>query len=302
MTRPTSATARYEPEGVAASGEPAEVLAGGVAIGSGTFTLIARSAGSATVEEFEEAAVLALQARAGLLDLGRAWETLGLEQVAACQRSSGLPVVCAVREPGEAAAVAEVAGMLRVRAEALAGSLLARALGRAGCPVLLERDPAGPAGPAGVGAWLRAAERIAEEGNGQVVLCAPGGGWALVPGAGVAATAPGLDLAAVPSLRAASGLPLVVDASGVERGHRNAAALARAAAAVCADGVVIGVDPRPDPAAGRPLGMAADELDGLASELEAVTAAVGRRMAGRRIRYVGAGRRDAGPARRWRRP
>jgi 3-deoxy-7-phosphoheptulonate synthase len=300
MTRPTSATARYEPEGVAASGEPAEVLAGGVAIGSGTFTLIARSAGSATVEEFEEAAVLALQARAGLLDLGRAWETLGLEQVAACQRSSGLPVVCAVREPGEAAAVAEVAGMLRVRAGALAGSLLARALGRAGCPVLLERDPAGPAG---VEAWLRAAGRIVEEGNEQVVLCAPGGGWGLAPGGeAVPAGAPGLDLAAVPSLRAASGLPLVVDASGVERGHRNAAALARAAAAVCADGVVIGVDPRPDPAAGRPLGMAADELDGLASELEAVTAAVGRRMAGRRIRYVGAGRHDAGPARRWRRP
>jgi 3-deoxy-D-arabino-heptulosonate 7-phosphate (DAHP) synthase len=107
----------------------------------------------------------------------------------------------------------------------------------------------------------------------------------------------------VPSLRAASGLALVIDASGVERSHHNAAALARAAAAVCADGVVIGVDPRPGTARGRPAGMAADELDGLASELEAVSAAVGRRMAGRRIRYVGAGHRDTvGPARRWRRP
>jgi hypothetical protein len=113
------------------------------------------------------------------------------------------------------------------------------------------------------------------------------------------AGAPALDLAAVPSLRAASGLPLVVDAGGAERGRRDAAALARAAAAVCADGVIVGVDPRPGAAGG----MAAEELDGLASELEAVTAAVGRRMAGRRIRYVGGARGgDSAPAPRWRRP
>jgi len=281
MVRPTSATARDE---------PAAVLAGGVAIGSGTFTLIARSPAGGGVDEVEEAAGLSLQARAGLLDIGRAWEALGIAAVAACERASGLPTVCAVSEPGEVAAVAEVAGMLRVPAGAPAGGPLARALGRAGCPVLLER------GPVGIQVWLRAAERIAQEG-GQVVLCAAGGGPAAVPGTEVmTAGAPGLDLAALPSLRAASGLPLVVDASGVERGHHNAAALVRAAAAVCADGVVVGVDPRPGAAAGQPAGMAAEELDGLASELEAVTAAVGRRMAGRRIRYVG------GSARRWRRP
>jgi 3-deoxy-7-phosphoheptulonate synthase len=271
MVRPTYAVARDELEGAAGRGEPAAVLAGGVAIGSGTFTLIASSPATASTEEIEEAAVLALQARAGLLDVGRAWETLGLEAVAACQRSSGLPTVCAISRPDEVAAAAAVAGMLRVPAAALSGSLLARALGRTGRPVLLERHPSG------VQAWLRAAERIAHEGNTQIVLCAPAG----------------LDLAAVPSLRAGSGLPLVVDATSVERGHRDAAALARATAAVCADGVVIGVDPRPGTAGDRPAGMAADELDGLTSELEAVTAAVGRRMARRRIRYVGAQRAGA---------
>ncbi len=281
MVRPTQATARDE---------PAAVLAGGVAIGSDTFTLIARVHAAGAVEDVEDAAALAVQGRAALLDIGRAWQTLGLEAVVACQRASGLPAVCAVAEPGEVAAAAEVAGMLRVPAGALAGSLLARALGRAGCPVLLDSDPAG------VQAWLRAAERIEREGGGPVVLCAPGGGPAQ-------AAAHGLDLAAVPSLRAASGLPLVVDATGAERGHKNAAALARAAAAVCADGVVVAVDSRRAGAAAEPAGMAADELDGLTSELEAVTAAVGRRMAGRRIRYVGGGRGDFGsPARRWHRP
>jgi len=78
-----------------------------------------------------------------------------------------------------------------------------------------------------------------------------------------------------------------VDVTAAERAPAGGAALARAAAAVGADGVAIGVD---------------DKLDGLSSELDAVAAAVGRRMAGRRIRYVGAGAREAAdPARRWRR-
>ena len=271
MARPSNAAARGEPgvPGAAGARAPDPVVACGVAIGSGTFTLIARAQGvsggdvaAACAGDLLEAARLARQARAGLLDVGRAWETLGAEAVEACQRGSGLTLICAVSEPGDLASAAEVAGMLRVPASALAGSLLARALGRAGLPVLLVRDQ-----DANVQAWLHAAERLDQEGNPEVVLCDPGA-----------------DLAAVPSLRAAGGRPLVVDAgdptdrapadgSGAMGG--SAAALARAAAAVGADGVSIAVD---------------GGLDGLSSELDAVAAAVGRRMAGRRIRYVG-GRR-----------
>jgi 3-deoxy-D-arabino-heptulosonate 7-phosphate (DAHP) synthase len=291
MMRPTYATAPEEPGEAAGQGEPAAVLAGGVAIGSGTFTLIARAPAGGGVEAVEQAAGLALQARAGLLDVGRALQALGPAVVAACERASGPPIVCSVSAPAEVAEAAEVAAMLRVPAAAAAGDdLLARTLGRAGCPVLLER------GGATVEAWLHAAGRIAREG-GQVALCASGG-----PAPGTDPEAgPGLDLVAVPSLRAAGGLPLVVDATGAERGHRNAAALARAAAAVGADGVVVGVGARHGAGDGEPAGMAAEELDGLASELEAVTAAVGRRMAARRIRYVG-GQRDGAGARRWRLP
>jgi 3-deoxy-7-phosphoheptulonate synthase len=278
MARPSNAAARGEPgaPGAAGARAPDPVVAGGVAIGSGTFTLIARapgvgadaggagvgaggpSGGAGGAGELLEAARLARQARAGLLDVGRAWETLGAEAIEACRRGSGLTPICAVSEPGDLGGATEVAGMLRVPASALAGSLLARALGRAGLPVLLVRDQG-----ASVQAWLRAAERLEQEGNPEVVLCDPGA-----------------DLAAVPSLRAAGRRPLVVDAgdpagrapaggSGAMGG--SAAALARAAAAVGADGVSIAVD---------------DGLDGLSSELDAVAAAVGRRMAGRRIRYV----------------
>jgi 3-deoxy-D-arabino-heptulosonate 7-phosphate (DAHP) synthase len=250
MARPTNAAARGEPAGTGGAPAPDPVVAGGVAIGSGTFTLIARSPAAVDAERLLEAAALARQARAGLLDVGRAWDRLGADAVDACQRASGLGAICAVREPGDVAAAARLAAMLRVEAAALEGSLLPRALGTAGLPVLLERGPG-----ATVQDWLRAAERIGQEGNPEVVLCDPGD-----------------DLAALPSLRAAGARPLVVDASRAERADGNAAALARAAAAVGADGVSIPVD---------------GGLDGLSSELAAVAGAVGRRMAGRRIRYVG---------------
>lgn len=250
MARPTNAAARGEPAGPGGAPAPDPVLAGGVAIGEGTFTLIARSPAAVDAERLLEAARLAREARAGLLDVGRAWERLGCEAVEACQRASGLRVVCAVGGPGDLAVAAPVAAMLRVPATALESSLLPRALGTAGLPVLLERRPG-----SSVQAWLRAAERVQREGNPEVVLCDPGD-----------------DLAAVPSLRAAGARPLVVDASGAQRAGGDAAALARAAAAVGADGVSIRVD---------------GGLDGLSSELAAVAAAVGRRMAGRRIRYVG---------------
>src|SRR5262245_62633730 len=136
MARPTNAAAGGELAGTGGAPAPDPVLAGGVAIGSGTFTLIARSPAAVDAERLLETARLAREARAGLLDVGRAWERLGGEAVEACQRAAGLGAICAVREPGEVAAVTPVAAMLRVEATALEGSLLPRALGTAGLPVL----------------------------------------------------------------------------------------------------------------------------------------------------------------------
>jgi 3-deoxy-D-arabino-heptulosonate 7-phosphate (DAHP) synthase len=251
MARPTNA-----PAGGVPAADP--VVAGGVAIGSGTFTLIARPPGGVDGEGLLEAARLAREAHAGLLDVDRAWASLGADAVDACRRASGLGPVCAVREPGDLAEAAPLAAALRVDAAALDGSLLPRGLATAGVPVLLERGRG-----TAVEAWLRAAERLRLEGGLEVVLCDPGD-----------------DLGALPSLLGAGGRPLVVDASG-----RAGGALARAAAALGADGVVIEVD---------------GALDGLSSELDAVAAAVGRRMAARRIRYVGQGTLGD-PVPRWRR-
>ncbi|HZD38785.1 MAG TPA: hypothetical protein VE664_09105, partial [Actinomycetes bacterium] len=89
MARPTNAAARGEPGGMAGATAPDPVVAGGVAIGSGTFTLIARSPAEADAEGLLETARLAREARAGLLDAGRAFQTLGAEAIDACRRASG---------------------------------------------------------------------------------------------------------------------------------------------------------------------------------------------------------------------
>jgi 3-deoxy-7-phosphoheptulonate synthase len=209
-------------------------------IGPGTFTLIVRAAGSPA-----EVSGAARAAGAGAIQLREP------------AHGAGLPVVVAVRDPGELPAAADL-----LRLEGAADEGLLRAAGRSGVPVLLEPAPA-----ADPDAWLRAAD-VAGEAGARVVLCA-------------AAGAPALDLALVPRLQA-GGRSLVVDTAASGRAD-GVAALARAAAAAGADGVVVDLD------LGGGLGLGADALAALARELDEVAAVVGRRMAGRRIRYVGAG-------------
>jgi len=287
----------------AAPTEPPPLLAGGVTIGAGTFTLIARAAasregaGAAALASGQaaELAQLARGARAALLDVGHAWVSAGTVEDTL---DLGLPLVCEVGMAAEVPAAARSAALLRVHVQVQAregvapgssmGVALLRALGRAELPVLLDLDlvpdsDGGAPAEGSLGVIRHLAGMVGEAVGGQVALCLPGAGRAF-------------DLAAIPSLRAASGWPLLVDATGAD--PRRAAALARAAAAVGADGVVV--------AAGEPIaGLAEAELARLSGELDAVAGALGRRMGGRRIRYVGRGgdeRRDQyrGRDREWR--
>jgi hypothetical protein len=282
----------------AGQAEPPPLLAGGVAIGAGTFTLVARAVASPC--RLTELAQVARGARVALLDAGRAW---ALGDTPAQPLDLGVPLVCEVGAAVEVPLAARGAALLRVKAQApgpegaAPGSslevALLRALARAGLPVLVDLGSDGHPAADGDRAparltvgWLDGAARlagaVADAAGVQVALCLPG-------------TGQGLDLTMIPSLRAVSGRPLLVDATAAD--SRRAAALARAAAAVGADGVVVpaGVAAADADATGRPAGeLAETELARLSGELEAVAGALGRRMGGRRIRYVGPGRDDRG--------
>jgi 3-deoxy-7-phosphoheptulonate synthase len=104
-------------------------------------------------------------------------------------------------------------------------------------PVLLKRGMA-----ATLEEWLLAAEYIMTEGNYQIVLCERGVRTFAQHARNT------LDLAAIPAVRRISHLPVIVDAAhGTGRSYM-VVPLARAGAAVGADGLMVEVHPRPDQA------------------------------------------------------
>jgi 3-deoxy-7-phosphoheptulonate synthase len=102
-------------------------------------------------------------------------------------------------------------------------------------PVLLKRGIA-----ATIEEWLLAAEYVMAEGNYQIVLCERG------VRTFAQHTRNTLDLAAVPTVRAISHLPVIVDASHGTGKSQLVTPLARAAVAVGADGVIIEVHNQPE--------------------------------------------------------
>jgi 3-deoxy-7-phosphoheptulonate synthase len=186
-------------------------------------------------------------------------------QVAACREATGLPVAAEVAAAAEVGPAAAAADLLLVPGTSMGDGALLAAVAAAGRPVLLERSPG-----AGVAAWLEAAGRLAPC---ELVLCERG----VTPAGPDGPTL--LDLTVVPAVRAASGLPVIVDPTAVAADPDTLSALARAAAAAGADGVVVQA-PAPEPA----------DLAALVAEVREVAGLHGRRLDGARIRYVGAHR------------
>ena len=121
--------------------------------------------------------------------------------------------------------------MIQIGARNMQNYEMLRLVGRSGLPVLLKRNPA-----CCVAEWLQAAEYILLEGNSQVVLCERG-----VTAALGSRTRYLLDLAAVPIIKEMSHLPVIVDPSHAAGDRRWVPALARAAVAAGAAGLLIEV-------------------------------------------------------------
>jgi 3-deoxy-7-phosphoheptulonate synthase len=258
-------------------GPVATVRIGNATIGPDAFALIATVPLGGPPGLAVEAAGAARAAGAQLL-LGRvrrhdrAGAAEALAVLAECQATSGLPAVFEAPTAAIAEAAAASAAMLLVRGGGRADPLLLAAAGGTGLPCLLERTPG-----AGIGSWLDAAAALADAGAAGVVLCAPA--------AGAEPPAGGLDLSAVPVLHERSGLPVVVDPSALRASAATAAALARAAAAIGADGLVVDA-PRAGAGAGSQPALDGTDLASLISDVHAVAAVTGRRPTPSRIRYV----------------
>ncbi|MGA9656851.1 MAG: 3-deoxy-7-phosphoheptulonate synthase, partial [Polyangia bacterium] len=159
----------------------------------------------------------------------------GLKLLALAREKTGLKVVTEIMDTDDLPLVADYADVLQLGARNMQNFSLLRRLGKLGKPVLLKRGAS-----ATIKEWLMAAEYIVSNGNYQVALCERG------IRTFETMTRNTLDLNAVPVLKSLTHLPVIVDPSHGIGMRRHVPAMARAAVAAGADGLIIEVHPHPD--------------------------------------------------------
>ncbi len=159
----------------------------------------------------------------------------GLNILKLAKEETGLPVVTEAVDRQSLEKVCKVADVIQIGARNMRNFPFLREAGRAGKPVLLKRAPF-----ARLEEWLMSAEYILREGNRSIILCERGEQAIADPGH----FNPDLNL--VLGIKEASHLPVFVDPShGTGKGSR-VAAMARAAAAVGAHGIIVEVHDQPE--------------------------------------------------------
>lgn len=228
--------------------EPTIVRAGSLTVGGGYLGIIAGPCGVESEEQIIATAVAIKKAGATALRGGafkprtspysfQGMKEAGLKLLAKARAESGLAVVTEVVASEDVTMVAEYADVLQVGARNMQNYRLLEAVGKSSRPVLLKRGPS-----ATIDEFLLAAEYILDGGNQQVMLCERG------IRTFEAHTRFTLPLASVPYLQAKTHLPVVVDPSHGTGHTPLVAALARAAIAAGADGIIVEVHPNPEKA------------------------------------------------------
>ncbi len=162
-------------------------------------------------------------------------EEEGLQLLAKAREVSGLPFVTEVVNPETVDLVADYADMLQIGARNAQNFALLKKVGQIRKPVLLKRGMSMT-----IQEFLMSAEYIMSEGNQAVVLCERG------IRTFETATRNTLDLSAIPVLKGKTHLPVIADPSHGTGNYHYVAAMAFAAVAAGADGLMIEVHSDPE--------------------------------------------------------
>lgn len=250
------------------------VAAGDVAFGVG-FTIIA---GPCAVEDEGRLLELAHRVKAAGADMlrGGAFKprtspysfrglgVKGLELLARAREETGLPVVTEALDTRDVATVAEHADMIQIGSRNMMNHALLIEAGRSGVPVLLKRGMGST-----IGEWIAAAEYLLVEGNPNVVFCERG---IRTFNEELRNT---LDLSAIPVIRRESHLPVIADPSHATGASEFVPAMALAAAAAGASGVMLEVHDDPDRAlSDGPQAVSPAILPGLVERLRQIAVIV----------------------------
>ncbi|MCP4292166.1 MAG: 3-deoxy-7-phosphoheptulonate synthase [bacterium] len=192
----------------------------------------------------------------------------GLELLHQVKKITGLPVVTEVLDPRDVEKVSAVADMLQIGSRSVQNYPLLKEVGQTRKPILLKRGMMTT-----VDEWLAAAEYILAEGNDQVVLCERG---IRTFETSLRNT---LDVGAVAVLKDKTHLPIIVDPSHAAGNFRYVNALARAAVAAGADGLLVETHWRPaDALSDASQSLTPEQFRQLADQCRAVAIAVERTL------------------------
>jgi len=261
------------------SPDPTVIEVNGRRIGDDAFGLIA---GPCTVEYREqtlETARAVAQAGGTMLRGGAfkprtspyTFSGLGeeaLEILVEAREETGLPIVTELMDPRHVDALLEHADVIQIGARNMQNFNLLSEVGKTDKPVLLQRGPS-----ASVEELLMAAEYVAREGNERIVLCERG------IKTFERTTRYTLDLGSVAVLKHETHLPVIVDPSPAAGRRDLVLPLARAAAAVGADGIIVESHPAPEEAlCDGPQQIPTSEFGEFAREVRAVVELLGKRI------------------------
>ena len=190
--------------------------------------------------------------------------TKGLEILARVREETGLFIVTEATDHEVLEEVERYADIIQIGTRNMQNYRLLRQAGQAKKPVLLKRGMW-----ATVDEFLMAAEYIMSEGNSQVILCERGIRTFAQHSRNT------LDLNAVPYIRKESHLPIVIDPSHASGRRDQVIPLAKAGAAVGANGLLVEVHNHPEKAVSDgPQSLLPEQFAQLVQELRAMNIAV----------------------------
>jgi 3-deoxy-7-phosphoheptulonate synthase len=257
--------------------EPTQVKVGNVVIGGKKIVTMAGPCSVESREQVLEVATKVKAAGASVLRGGafkprtspyafQGLEEEGLKYLDEARRETGLPVITEVMEPDKVAVVAEHSDILQIGARNVQNFSLLRKVAQAGKPVLLKRGMS-----TSIQEWLLSAEYVLAGGNPNVILCERG------IRTFETATRFTLDLNAVPVVKRLTHLPVVVDPSHGTGHWEYVEAMACAAIAAGADGLIIEVHPKPEEAlSDGPQSLKPEKFAALMQRVRKVAAAMDR--------------------------
>ncbi|MFC1869759.1 3-deoxy-7-phosphoheptulonate synthase [Chloroflexota bacterium] len=193
-------------------------------------------------------------------------EEAGLELLAKVRKHYGIPVVTEVVDPHDVNLVAQSADILQVGSRNMQNFTLLTDVGRSKRPVVLKRGFS-----CTVTEWLTAADYLLAEGNNSVILCERG------IRTFEDSTRFSLDISSIPVIKKFSHLPVIVDPSHAAGHFSLVPAIAKAAVAAGADGLLIEVHPNPKEALVDGLqSLTPSDFTRLMGELRQIAQSVGR--------------------------